>query len=1183
MSNLKDVVSDNFARYAGNVILDRAICDVRDMLKPSARMLMYSQMHITKNIPSKPFVKSARVVGDCLGHYYTHGDSSCYSTYMRMAKPFAMRYPLEDCQGNSGTITQTGDEAASRYCVTGNTLVLSDKGFEYIGDITHSQENTDNDIDYPEIKGFFDNSGSSCLLNSGLQDVIEIRTKYGYNIKITPNHPLLTIDEEFNPVWVLAKDLKINDKVLIDLNPNFTWGGYENLTESAMLGIWVAEGSISTQNRVNFINQDLEYLKPAEDWLKSQGWQGNIKARKSDQCYELTSGKQDIYDYFINLDCGIDSYSKHIPNKILKSSKNNISMFLSYLFEGDGTISNNRITYSSVSKRLINELQNILAMGYGINSTISYSKTRNEIKLSIGGKINLVRFQQYINFVSTRKREKLQQSVQLNVGGGNNPRNFPIINNFIKKHYYGKGLLKTGGNKCYISNYDGLSRLKSIFSQEDYLKIENFYLYYMPVSIEEIKTGQQEVVYSFRINSNTHDYTGNSFINHNTELRLSKVGNELFTDIDKETISNWCDNFDETESYPSVLPSKGFYNIVNGSVGIGVSLSASVPQFNLREINDAMIHLIDDENYEVDILPDFATGGILINPQEVRESLKTGSGFACRLRSVVEFDQSMRAFIVKELPYGLYTNTLSEEIQQLVEKQPDCGIDHINDGSGKTPDYLIYLTKHANPDKVLRLLYKETSLESFFTINMNVLVDNGRRPATLGLKEMLQAHINHEREVYINGYNFDLKKIKARLHIIDGLLKAIDMIDEVIKTIKGSSDTKTAAIALQKLLSIDDVQAKAILDIKLSRLAHLEITKLEQEKTDLLADERRIENILSHDELLKDEIKKGLRAVADKFGDSRRTQILNLSNNDNSEPIEVKSLQMSLTNHNNLFVTEVSTLYTQRRGGVGNKFKLDNGEYVTSTITVQSNEEILFFTQVGNVYHIAAANVSMDEKVFVPAIVPMKEFETVAAITSAEKQNNAQYIMFFTRNGTVKKSELSEYNITRNAGLKALTLDEGDEIVGVLFGKDCRVGILTETGNFLMIKTDDIRPIGRIAKGVRAIKLNDGDNVTAARIIPTDTKYIASISGDGLFKQTEISEFTLQGRGTKGSKLQKLNEGDWMVDFLPIVSNNDVLITSTRSCIKLTTNDIPIVGKGALGNKSIKLAANDNVVGMCVN
>lgn len=783
MSDLKQIVSDNFARYAGNVILDRAICDVRDMLKPSARMLMYSQLHITKNIPSKPFVKSARVVGDCLGRYYTHGDSSCYSTYMRMAKPYAMRYTLEDCQGNSGTITQTGDEAASRY----------------------------------------------------------------------------------------------------------------------------------------------------------------------------------------------------------------------------------------------------------------------------------------------------------------------------------------------------------------------------------------------------------------TELRLSQIGYGLFKDIEKETVDKWYDNFDESESYPAILPSKGFYNIVNGSTGISVSLSASIPQFNLKEINDAMIQLLDNPAYEVDILPDFATGGILINPQQVRESLKKGYGFACRLRSVVEFDSKIRAFVVKEVPYGLYTNTLSNEIQKLVEDKPDCGIDHINDGSGTTPDYLIYISKNANPDKVLRLLYKETSLESFFTINMNVLVDDGRRPQTLGLKEMLQAHLTHEREVYINGYNFDLKKINARLHIIDGLLKAISMIDDVIHTIKSSTDTKAATLALKQLLSIDDDQAKAILDIKLARLAHLEINKLEKEKDDLLIEKQHIEEILANEELLKNEIKKGLRAVADKFGDARRTKVIDLSTDTNDEPIEIKSYSISLTNHDNLFIAETSSLYTQRRGGVGNKFKLNNGEYITNTITAQTQDEILFFTQLGNVYHCAVKSIDIDKKIYIPSIIQIKDKERVAAITCAEKNTENSYIMFITKNGLIKKSELCEYNITRNVGLRALNLDDDDEIISVIFGNNCDVGILTELGNFVIINTEDIRAIGRVARGVRAIKLNEGDSVIAAHVVPKETRFIASISGNGLFKKTVMTDFCIQKRDTKGSKLQKLGDNDWMADFLPITKDGDILITATRSCIKLTTNDIPIASKGAIGNKAIKLAAQDNVVSFSNN
>ena len=220
----------------------------------------------------------------------------------------------------------------------------------------------------------------------------------------------------------------------------------------------------------------------------------------------------------------------------------------------------------------------------------------------------------------------------------------------------------------------------------------------------------------------------------------------------------------------------------------------------------------------------------------------------------------------------------------------------------------------------------------------------------------------------------------------------------------------------------------------------------------------------------------------------------------------------------------------------------------------------------------------MNEKIHAQAIAPVKDWEKICAITSTSKKTAKPYILFFTKKGMVKKSELSEYNISRNVGLKALTLDEGDEIVNVIFTDEDKVGILTETGNFLIIETADIRPIGRVAKGVKAVKLNEDDGVAAARVIPADTKMLASISGGGLFKKTEISEFQTQGRGTKGAKIQKLNEGDWMADFCPIINDGEVLVASTNACIKLTTNDIPVFSKGALGNKSIKLQPKDNVV-----
>ena len=347
-----------------------------------------------------------------------------------------------------------------------------------------------------------------------------------------------------------------------------------------------------------------------------------------------------------------------------------------------------------------------------------------------------------------------------------------------------------------------------------------------------------------------------------TESRLSKLTDVLFTDIDKDTITEWRDNYDNTKQFPAVLPTKGFYNIVNGSMGIGVGLACSVPQYNLRELNNALIHLIDNPDCdfnEIYCAPDFATGAILYNESDVKESMKNGTGFACKLRSVVEFDSKERCFIVTEIPYGVYTNTICSQLEEIVNGEDNPGIERFNDLTGSTPLIKIYLAKKANPDKVLKYLYKNTFLQYHYGINFTML-DNGRFPRVFTWKEMLQAHIDHERIVYRRAFEFDLNKIKSRIHIIDGLLICMARIEEVVQTIRNSASTAEASTALQANFLLDEVQAKAVLDMKLSRLAHLEVKKLENERAELVSKAEAIEKILNNEELFKEEIKSTRRS-----------------------------------------------------------------------------------------------------------------------------------------------------------------------------------------------------------------------------------------------------------------------------------------------------------------------------------
>ena len=684
-------------------------------------------------------------------------------------------------------------------------------------------------------------------------------------------------------------------------------------------------------------------------------------------------------------------------------------------------------------------------------------------------------------------------------------------------------------------------------------------------------------------NAGTLIESGNWASQRYTESRLAEISSLIFEDIQKDTIDEWRDNYDDTEQYPAVLPSKGFYNIVNGTMGIGIGAASSIPQFNIKDVNNALIKMLwnpDVSFEEIYCAPDFATGGILLNENEVKESLKNGTGFACKLRSVVEFDNIERCFVVKEIPYSVYTNTICKELETILnDDDANPGIERFNDLTGVSPNIKIYLSKKANPNRVLKYLYKNTSLQYYYSINLTML-DNGRFPKVFTWKEALGAHLDHEREVYIKGFQFDLKKIESRLHILEGLLIALARIEEVIQTIKTSSSTAVANKNLQEKFLLTEVQAKAILDMKLSRLAHLEVEKLEKEKKELEVERDRISEIIKNEDLLKKEIEKGLQHVIQKFGDSRRTKVLNIEKEDD-EPIEVKVLNLSLTNQNNIFINESSSLYTQKRGGVGSKFKLNAGECVLSSQTIENIDTILVFTNKGNFYHCPATSLPINEKIAIESVIGIKSYEKVCALTSFNKKVAKQNIIFLTKNGMLKKSNLSEYNVKRNCAMKALELDRDDEICSVIFTDNENIGMLTAAGQFLIIPTSDIRAIGRTAKGVKGIKLNENDFLISAKTIPSDTKELLSITSKGYIKRTPISEFNVATRYTKGGRLHKpKDETDCLTDFLPIVNEKESLVTASAAQIRLDLNEAPLLSKGATGNKSMKLAEDTQVIAL---
>lgn len=666
-----------------------------------------------------------------------------------------------------------------------------------------------------------------------------------------------------------------------------------------------------------------------------------------------------------------------------------------------------------------------------------------------------------------------------------------------------------------------------------------------------------------------------------TSSRLSPLSECLFKDIEKETIKEWRDNYDDTERYPAILPTKGFYGIVNGGMGIGVGAAFSCPQFNLKEVNEALIKLLDNPEISFDEIycaPDFASGAILLNEAEVKESLKKGEGLACKLRSVISFDSDERCFIATEIPYGVYTNTICGELNKILEDETNPGIERYNDLTKGTPIIKIYLKRAANPDKVLKYLYKNTSLQSHFGINLTML-ENGRYPKVFGWREALQAHINHEKEVYRRGYEFDLNKIEQRIHIIEGLLICLARIEEVIQTIKSSSSPAAASKALCENFLLDELQAKAVLDMKLSRLAHLEVEKLKNEKEKLEKEAAAIKEILNNTELFNEQLKNGWREVAKKFGDARRTKILNISTND-EEPTEVRQLILNFTNVGNIFITEGSSLYTQRKGGVGTKFKLEKGEYVVSNRVGDNTDTVLFFSNRGNFYHTRMSEFPVGEKIHTSSLISIQPNEEIRAATILSKNCDKKYIIFVTKQGIIKKSLLDEYNVKRAGGAKAINLEKDDEIVNVLFVNEESIGILTAEGNFVLTTTNDIRAIGRISRGIKGIKLNEEDYVISAKILSENTKQILSITQKGLSKRTNFNEFSFTGKNTKGKKIQKVIENDLLADFLPIDNETEILVVSSIAQLKVSITEISSLSRGAQGSRTISLKDKDKVISL---
>ena len=681
-----------------------------------------------------------------------------------------------------------------------------------------------------------------------------------------------------------------------------------------------------------------------------------------------------------------------------------------------------------------------------------------------------------------------------------------------------------------------------------------------------------------------------------TEARMSKISDEMLRDIEKDTV-NWDPNFDESRKEPRVLPSRFPNLLVNGSAGIAVGMATNIPPHNLREVINATICVLDNPEATLSDLmehvkgPDFPTRGIIMGRSGIRAAYATGRGRVCvRARTEFEeFGKDRTRIIVTEIPYQVNKRMLIKNMADQVEDKRLEGISDIRDESDRNGmRVVIELKRDANPQVVLNRLFAQTQLQTTFAINMLALVDDQSQPKILSLRHILDEYIAFQEEIIIRRTKYDLKKAQERAHLLEGLLIAQDNIDEVIRIIRRSYDN--AKENLMNRFGLDDVQAQAILDMRLKALQGLDREKLEAEYKELEERIAYFQQLLGSEEMLRGVLKDELSAIRDKYGDDRVTEIQDVEDEiDIEDLIEEEECVFTLTAGGYIKRTPASTYRTQRRGGKGiTAMATKEEDYVDTVFTASTHDYILFFTNKGRVhrkkgYQIPEAGRTAKGTNLVN-VLPIEQDEKVTAMIHLREFPEDRYLVMVTRAGTVKRIQLSSIFTARKAGIRAITLEEGDELITVReTDGEQAILIVTHDGMAICFKETDVRCMGRDACGVRGISLREGDFVVGAARAKYDHQVLI-ITENGYGKRTEMDEYIRadgpQKRGGYGLKGYNVTEKTGCVVGVKVVSDNDdvLVINDAGVIIRMAVSGISTYGRTAQGVKIMNLEEGVKVI-----
>lgn len=680
-----------------------------------------------------------------------------------------------------------------------------------------------------------------------------------------------------------------------------------------------------------------------------------------------------------------------------------------------------------------------------------------------------------------------------------------------------------------------------------------------------------------------------------TEAKMSEISSVLLADIGKDTV-DFRENYDGTTQEPVVLPAGVPNLLLNGTLGIAVGMATNIPPHNLSEIVDATVHLIDNEDATVEDLleyiqgPDFPTGALVFGREDIKHAYQSGRGGVLQRgeAEIIEGDRGMHQIVITSLPYRVNKAKLIVKMAKLVKDDRLSEVKDIRDESTSDIRIAVDLKQGSHPNKVLNALYKHTQLEEKFHFNVVALVDGV--PQTLSLKAILEEFIAHRREVVTRRAKYELKKAEAREHILLGLTKALDHIDEIIKLIKQSEDRDDAHANLKKKFKFSDKQAAAILAMRLQRLAGLERKKIEDELAAVQATIKELKELLGSVEKIKEKIKEELLEIKEKHGDERRTRVIphDPGDIDAEDLIPNEETILVYTDGGYIKRTNPSAYKRQKRGGVGVvDLNTKEDDYVTALVTATMHSDVLFFTDKGKVYQLKMYDLPEGRRATRgKSIVNFLELQSDERVTSilpmpkALKEDELSLVMV-TKQGTSKKVDAASFHDVRRSGLIAITLEEGDELVSASFARSGDdVMVVTKDGQAIRFDESEVREMGRTAKGVRGIRLNKDDFVVAADTVAEDLKdphlFVVTENGNG--KKTALSEYSTQKRGGKGLKTAKITQKTGPIIAARVVSGEDkeiVAMSRNSQAIRIDLDEVPALGRNTQGVRIMKLREGD--------